>query len=126
MRPLGQGDEPWRLLRQGLPAGVVSVDLQWDAPDEAGVLADILATAELADIVDVGGVLGKSGLDEQATDTRMKDLGKISCRSGGNHHHWLMGVCLDCDKTRRKFMEEFKERQRQRERKRRQSLRGST
>jgi len=74
-----------------LPTGVVSVDLHWDAPDEAGVVADILAKVELADIVDVGGAIGKSGLDEEATDTRMKDLGRISCRSGGNHHHWLMG-----------------------------------
>ena len=50
------------------------------------------------------------------------DIGKISCKRGGNHHLWVMGACLDCNLPRRKFMEQFRERQRQRTK----SLRGST
>jgi hypothetical protein len=40
------------------------------------------------------------------------NIGKTSCRKGGNHHHWIMGACLDCGKSRRQFMDEFRERQR--------------
>jgi hypothetical protein len=42
------------------------------------------------------------------------NIGKTSCRKGGNHHHWIMGACLDCGKSRRQFMDEFRERQRRR------------